>query len=69
MRKKSFCTKEYTDIHIQRPFFDIEKGIWKILGLEIQVVCTCFDVPSTHRKTKISFFGGFSKFLELIVFG
>jgi hypothetical protein len=36
---------------------------------------TCFDVSSIHgtffnlKKTKISIFGGISKFLELIVFG
>jgi hypothetical protein len=74
MRKTSFCTKRYAEIHIQRPFFDIEKGIWKILVLKIQMVCTCFGVPSIHgsffwKKTKISIFCGISKFLELIVFG
>jgi hypothetical protein len=25
--KMTFCTKGYAEIHIQRPFFDIEKGI------------------------------------------
>jgi hypothetical protein len=75
MRKMSFCTKGYAEIHIQRPIFNIEKGIWKILVLKIQTVCTCFDVPSTHgsffflKKTKISILGGISKFLELFVFG
>jgi hypothetical protein len=69
----SFCTKGYAEIHIQRPFFD--KGIWKILRLEIQMVCSCFGAPSTHetfffeKKSKIPIFGGISKFLELIVFG
>jgi hypothetical protein len=48
LRKTSFCTKEYIEIHIQRPFFDIEKCIWKILVLEIQTICTCFGDPSTH---------------------
>jgi hypothetical protein len=75
MRKMSFCTNGYAEIHIQRPFFDIEKGIWKILVLKIQTVCTRFDVRSTHgslfflKRTKISIFGGIAKFLELIVFG
>jgi hypothetical protein len=55
MRKTSFCMKAYVEIHMQGPFFDIEKGIWKILVLKIQMVCTCFD-------------GGVSKFLKLIVF-
>jgi hypothetical protein len=32
LRKTSFCTKGYAEIHIQRLVFDIEKGIWKILG-------------------------------------
>jgi hypothetical protein len=50
MKKTSFCTKGYAEIHIQRPFFDIEKGIWKILVLKIQMVCTCFDVSSTHES-------------------
>jgi hypothetical protein len=55
--------------------FYIEKGIWKILRLKIQMVCSCFSAHSTHgnclkkKKTKISIFGGISKFLELIVFG
>jgi hypothetical protein len=70
LRKTSFCIKGYVEIHIQRLFFDIEKGIWKILVLKIQTVCTCFGVPSTHgsfflKSTKISIFGGISKFLEL----
>jgi hypothetical protein len=39
LKKTSFCTKGYAEIHIQRPIFDIEKGIWKILGLKIQTVC------------------------------
>jgi hypothetical protein len=74
LKKTSFYTKGYAEIHIQRPFFDIEKGIWKIIVLEIQTVCSCFGAPSTHgiflyKKTKISIFGGISKFLELIVFG
>jgi hypothetical protein len=44
------------------------------LGMKIQTVCTCFGAPSTDgsvflKNTKISIFGGISKFLELIVFG
>jgi hypothetical protein len=30
LRKKSFSTTRYAEIHIQRQFFDNEKGIWKI---------------------------------------
>jgi hypothetical protein len=33
---------------MQRPFFDIEKGIWNILKLKIQTVCSCFGALSTH---------------------
>jgi hypothetical protein len=44
----SFFTKGYAEIHIQRPFFDIEKGIWKILGLKIKTVYSCFGAPSIH---------------------
>jgi hypothetical protein len=74
LKKMSFCTKGYAEIHIKRPFFDIEKGIWKILRLKIQLVCSYFGAPSTHgsfvfEKIKISIFGGISKFLELIVSG
>jgi hypothetical protein len=59
MRKKSFCTKGYAEIHIQRPFFDIEKDIWKILVLKIQIVCTCFGVPSTHGNQNLNFWWNF----------
>jgi hypothetical protein len=74
LKERSFCTNGYAEIHIQRPFFDIEKGIWKILRLNIQTVCSCFDAPPHMevfflKKTKISTFGGNSKFLELIVYG
>jgi hypothetical protein len=48
LKKLSFCTKGYAEIHIQRSFFDIEKGIWKNLRLKIQKVCSCFGVPSIH---------------------
>jgi hypothetical protein len=73
LKKTSFCAKGYAKIH---SFFDIEKGIWKILVLKIQTMCTCFGAPSTHgsfffkkKKTKISIFGGISKFIELTIFG
>jgi hypothetical protein len=75
LRKTSFCTKGYAEIHIQRPFLDNKIGIGEILGIKIQMVCICFGAPSTHgslfflKNTKISIFGGISKFLELIVFG
>jgi hypothetical protein len=48
LRKMSFYTKEYAEIHIQRPFLDNKIGIEEILGTKIQTVCTCFSVPSTH---------------------
>jgi hypothetical protein len=73
LKKTSFCSKGYAEIYIQRQFFDIEKGIWKSLGLKIQTMCSCFGAPSTNgsfffwKKTKISIFGGISKLLELIV--
>jgi hypothetical protein len=71
MRKSSISTRGYDKIHIQRPFLDIEKGIWKI---NVLLMYTCFGVLSTPgscfmKKTKISIFGGISKFLELIVCG
>jgi hypothetical protein len=76
LKEMSFCTKGYAKIHIQRPFFDIEKGIGKILRLKFHKVCSCFGAPFYtwkilffSKKTKISIFGGISKFLELIVFG
>jgi hypothetical protein len=70
LRKKSFSTKGYAEIHIQRPFFDNKKDIYKILGLKIQTVETCSSASSTRtnfffvKKTKISIFGGISKFLR-----
>jgi hypothetical protein len=69
----SFSRKGYAEIHIQRLFFDIENGIWKILVLKSQKVCTCFGVPLHMvvfflKKIKIPNFGGISKFLDLIVF-
>jgi hypothetical protein len=49
LRKTSFCTKGYAEIHIQRQFFDNENGKWKILVLKIQMVGTCFGAPSPHK--------------------
>jgi hypothetical protein len=76
LREVSFCTKGYAEIHIQRPFLDNKIGIEEILGMKIQMVCTCFGILSFYtwkffflEKTKISNFGGISKFHELIVFG
>jgi hypothetical protein len=70
LRKKSFSTTRYAKIHIQRQFFDIKKGIWKIDVLKIQTVSTYLSASSTYRnyffeKIKISNFGGISKFLKL----
>jgi hypothetical protein len=69
LKKMTSCAKEYAEIHIQS---DIEKGIWKILRLNIQTICSYFGAPSTYKfiflkNTKISNFSGISKFLELIV--
>jgi hypothetical protein len=51
LKKTSFYTKGYAERKkIQWPFFDIEKGIWKILVLKIQKVRTCFGAPSIHRS-------------------
>jgi hypothetical protein len=73
LRKTSFCTKGYVEIHIQRPFLDNKIGIGENLGMKIQMVCTCFGAPSTHgvfffEKYQNLNFGGISKFLESIVF-
>jgi hypothetical protein len=69
LKKMSFCTKGYAEIHIQRPFFDIEKGIWKILRLKIQMVCSCFGAPLHMevfflRKPKTIFLVEFQSFLN-----
>jgi hypothetical protein len=48
--KKLFSAKGYTEIHIQRPFFENKNGIWKILGLKIQTVEICSSASSTHRN-------------------
>jgi hypothetical protein len=60
--------KGYAEFHIQRPFFDNKNSILKILGLKIQTVEIYSSASSTRtnfyfwRKTKISIFGGISKF-------
>jgi hypothetical protein len=50
LRKKSFSTKGYAEIHIQRPFFDNKISIWKILGLKIRTVKTCSSAFSTRTN-------------------
>jgi hypothetical protein len=74
LREKLFSTRGCAEIHIQRPFFDNRKGIQKKIVLKIQTESTCFGASSTYKnfflkKSKISIFGGISKFLKLIVFG
>jgi hypothetical protein len=46
LRKSSISTRGYVEIHIQRPFFDNKNSIWKILGLNIQMVETCSSASS-----------------------
>ena len=48
LRKTSFYTEEYAEIHIQRPFLDNKIGIGEIFGMKIHIVCTCFGASSTH---------------------
>jgi hypothetical protein len=50
LRKKSFSTRGYAEIHIQRPFFDNKKDIKKIIVLKVQTVETCFSISSTYRN-------------------
>jgi hypothetical protein len=75
LRKKSFSTTRYVEIHIQRQFFDNKKGIWKTDVLKIQTVSTYLSASFTYKinffskKIKIPNFGGISKFIKLIVFG
>jgi hypothetical protein len=65
LKKTSFCTKGSVEIHIQRPFLDIEKGIWKILRLKIQTLCSCFGAPSKNgsvsfeKNQNLNFGGNF----------
>jgi hypothetical protein len=35
LRKTSFCTKGYAEIHIQRPFLENKIGIGKKIGMKI----------------------------------
>jgi hypothetical protein len=75
IEKKLFSTREYVEIHIQRPFIDNKKGISKIVVLKIQTLWTCFDASSMYgcflfwKTSKTSIFGGISKFLKQIVLG
>jgi hypothetical protein len=75
IEKKIIFPRGYAKIHIRRPFFDNKKNIYKIIVLKIQKINTYSSTSSTHnfvlflRITKISIFGGISKFLKLIVFG
>jgi hypothetical protein len=75
LEKKLFSTMGYAEIHKQRPFFDNQKDISSIIVLKIQMVSTCFGVIfftlifCLLNTIKISFFGGISKFLKLIIFG
>jgi hypothetical protein len=68
VRKKSFSSRGYAEIHIQRPFFDNKKDIYKILGLKIQTVKTCSTASSTptnfyfRRKLKSRFLVVFQSF-------
>jgi hypothetical protein len=48
LRKASFFTKEYAEIHIQRLFLDKKISIGEIRGMKIQIVYTCFGAPSIH---------------------
>jgi hypothetical protein len=52
LKKRSFCTNGYAEIHIQRPFFDIEKGIWKFLVLKIQTVYMLWCPLYTWKKNQ-----------------
>jgi hypothetical protein len=68
LRKTSFCTKGYAEIHIQRTLLDKKIGIGEILGMKIQMVDTCFDASSTHgiqklnKKPKVQFWVVFQSF-------
>jgi hypothetical protein len=50
LKKMSFCTKGYAEIHIQRPFFDNKNSIWKILELKIQMMETFSSASSICRN-------------------
>jgi hypothetical protein len=50
LRKKSFSARGYAEIHIQRPFFDNEKDILKIIVLKIQTMNIYSTASSIHRK-------------------
>jgi hypothetical protein len=74
LRKKSFSTRGYAEIHIQRPFFDNKNRIWKILGLKSKRWKHALGHPLHvkfyfKKNTKISIFGGISKFYFWANFG
>jgi hypothetical protein len=52
LRKKSFSTRGYAEIQIQRLFFDNNKGIQNFVVLRFQMVSTCFGASSTCKKLK-----------------
>jgi hypothetical protein len=49
-RKHSFFTKGYAENHIQRPFFEDQNDICKMIVYNIQTVHTCFSPCSTPSK-------------------
>jgi hypothetical protein len=63
-----FALTGYAEIHIQRPFFDNKKDIYKILGLKIQTVKTSFSASSIptsfyfRKKLKSRFLVVFQSF-------
>jgi hypothetical protein len=69
----SFFTKEYAEFHMQRPLFDIITAYrnvlhWKSKCYAHALVFLLHMEVFILENTKISIFGGISKFLELIVF-
>jgi hypothetical protein len=73
LRKSSISTKEYVRIHIQRPFFDNKnsKNSW-IENPNGRNMFYCFLYTYKFlflRNTKISIFGGISKFRLWVDFG
>jgi hypothetical protein len=38
LKKTSFCTRGYGEIHIQKPFSNNKKGIWDFLVFKIQAL-------------------------------
>jgi hypothetical protein len=62
-----FSARGYAKIHIQRPFFDNKKDIYKILRLKIQMAKICSSASSTRIRISIS--NGISKFRLWANFG